>query len=112
LAKWTIADFPQRCSQFVTAADIRTEKLLQARTGKGASGLWLPLEEAASFKEKTLLALDHRPLDGTSNFSTPFLFLCTIALETQCTGKKKSSPGLFRSHPYDLFTAEKAKAHS
>lgn len=100
-------------ANFVTASDIRTEKLLQQELKKARPDFGFLLEEGGEVKGKDAT---HRwiidPLDGTSNFIHAIPYFCiSIALEKRHPdGKSEILAGvIFDPIHNDLFTAEKGK---
>ena len=100
-------------ANFVTAADIRTEKLLQQELKKARPDYGFLLEEGGEVAGKDK---SHRwiidPLDGTNNFIHAIPYFCiSVALEKRDeNGKSDIIAGIiFDPIHNELFTAEKGK---
>ena len=100
-------------ANFVTAADTRTEKLLQRELGKARPEFGFLLEESGEIAGTDA---EHRwivdPLDGTSNFIHTIPYFCiSIAVEkTHRNGDKEIIAGVIYDPIHnELFTAEKGK---
>lgn len=99
-------------SNFVTNADIRTEKLLQKELSKARPDFGFLLEEGGNIPGKDA---QHRwiidPLDGTSNFIHAVPYFCiSIGLEKITNGKSEITAGvIFDPIHNELFAAEKGK---
>jgi len=100
-------------ANFVTAADVRTEKLLQKELTAVRPDFGFLMEEGGEVKGKDIY---HRwiidPLDGTNNFIHSIPYFCiSLALEkTDANGKTEIIAGvIFDPIHNDLFTAEKGK---
>ncbi len=100
-------------ANFVTAADTRTEKLLQKELSKARPDFGFLLEEGGEVAGKNST---HRwiidPLDGTTNFIHAVPYFCiSIALEMRDhTGRSEILAGvIFDPNHNELFTAEKGK---
>jgi len=99
-------------ANFVTAADIRTEKMLQAELKKVRPDYGFLMEEGGEVegKDKT-----HRwiidPLDGTNNFIHAIPYFCiSVGLEKIENGKSEIIAGMiFDPIHNELFSAEKGK---
>lgn len=99
-------------ANFVTTADVRTEKLLQAELKKARPDFGFLLEEGGSIKGKDP---EHRwiidPLDGTSNFIHAIPYFCiSIGLErTTAAGSEIIAGVIYDPIHNELFSAEKGK---
>jgi len=99
-------------SNFVTNADIRTEKLLQAELKKARPDFGFLLEEGGDVPGKDK---QHRwiidPLDGTSNFIHAVPYFCiSIGLERIINDKSEIIAGIIYDPIHnEMFTAEKGK---
>lgn len=100
-------------SNFVTSADIRTEKLLQKELSKARPGFGFLLEEGGYLpgKDETMRwVID--PLDGTSNFIHAIPYFCvSIGLEKlHANGTSELLAGvIFDPIHNEVFAAEKGK---
>lgn len=99
-------------SNFVTNADIRTEKFLQKELAKSRPDFGFLLEEGGLIEGKDK---QHRwiidPLDGTSNFIHAVPYFCiSIALERITNGNSEIIAGVIYDPIHnELFSAEKGK---
>jgi myo-inositol-1(or 4)-monophosphatase len=100
-------------SNFVTKADIRTEKLLQRELSAARPAFGFLMEESGEIKGKDE---SHRwiidPLDGTSNFIHAVPYFCiSIGLEKRYPGGGSEiiAGVIFDPIHNELFTAEKGK---
>lgn len=100
-------------SNFVTASDIRTEKLLQRELEKARPGYSFLMEEGGEVEGKKP---EYRwiidPLDGTSNFIHAVPYFCiSIGLERRFSdGRSETVAGvIFDPIHNELFSAEKNK---
>ena len=100
-------------SNFVTAADTRTEKLLQKELSKARPEFGFLMEESGEIAGKDA---SHRfvidPLDGTSNFIHNISYFCiSIAAEkTHTNGDRETLAGVIYDPIHnELFVAEKGK---
>jgi len=99
-------------SNFVTNADVRTEKFLQAELKKARPDFGFLLEEGGAIAGKDK---EHRwiidPLDGTSNFIHAVPYFCiSIALEKTMNGRSEIVAGVIYDPIHnELFSAEKGK---
>ena len=99
-------------ANFVTQADIRTEKLLQAELKKVRPHYGFLMEEGGEVEGKDT---SHRwiidPLDGTNNFIHALPYFCiSVGLEKIENGKSEIIAGMiFDPIHNELFTAEKGK---
>jgi myo-inositol-1(or 4)-monophosphatase len=99
-------------ANFVTASDVRTEKLLRQELEKARPEFGFLLEEGGEIKGKSS---EYRwiidPLDGTSNFIHAIPYFCiSIGLERRTGDKNEIVAGvIFDPVHNELFTAEKDK---
>lgn len=99
-------------ANFVTASDVRTEKLLQRELAKARPDFGFLLEESGEIAGKDA---SHRwivdPLDGTTNFIHAVPYFCiSVALEKRSGDKSEILAAVtFDPIHNDLFTAEKGK---
>lgn len=99
-------------SNFVTNADVRTEKLLQKELSKSRPDFGFLLEEGGDIPGKDK---QHRwiidPLDGTSNFIHAVPYFCiSIGLERITQDKSEIIAGVIYDPIHnELFSAEKGK---
>jgi myo-inositol-1(or 4)-monophosphatase len=100
-------------ANFVTATDVRTEKLLQRELSAARPDFGFLLEEGGEVKGKSS---EYRwiidPLDGTSNFIHALPYFCTsVALEKRdANGNSEIVAGVTYDPIHnDLFMAEKGK---
>lgn len=99
-------------SNFVTNADVRTEKFLQKELSKARPDFGFLLEEAGNIPGKDP---EHRwiidPLDGTSNFIHAVPYFCiSIGLERMRGGKSEIIAGVIYDPIHnEMFMAEKGK---
>lgn len=99
-------------SNFVTTADVRTEKFLQKELKKARPDFGFLLEEGGNIKGKDA---QHRwiidPLDGTSNFIHAIPYFCiSIGLERITSAGSEIIAGVIYDPIHnELFSAEKGK---
>lgn len=99
-------------SNFVTNADVRTEKFLQKELSKARPNFGFLLEEGGAIAGKdSAFRWIIDPLDGTSNFIHAVPYFCiSIGLEKISGGKSEVTAGvIFDPIHNELFTAERGE---
>ncbi len=98
-------------ANFVTSADLRTEKLLQKELAKARPEFGFLMEESGEVQGKSDMRWIIDPVDGTTNFIHAIPYFCiSIAAEKRTGDKSEILAGvIFDPIHNELFTAERGK---